>query len=278
MKGYRLLSGITLTALLLAGSVRVATTAPAEIHAIVEMSEHCLIGGSQNQKWISTGRFQKTLKNSEKFQLYTLKGPAGEVTLKRNAESECHESWNGKMNGKTPPESKGGIAIKSPSWNVMPRLPRAIDPADPSYVAAVSDILKREGIKSPVVKITQAYAVDLDGDGKEEQVIVANRYAKGLRELSGVGNETSAGDYTLVVVRKTIDEKIQNIFLVRAVWLKANEGPLPRANHLSAIADLKGDGVMELVFYSAYDEGSGSVVIQLNGSKATTVLECSCEH
>jgi hypothetical protein len=35
---------------------------------------------------------------------------------------------------------------------------------------------------------------------------------------------------------------------------------------------------MELVFYSAYHEGSGSVVIQLNGSKATTVLECSCEH
>jgi hypothetical protein len=278
MKGCRLLSGITLTALLLAGSVRVATTAPMDIHVIVEMSEHCLIGGSQNQKWISADRFQKALKSSGTFQLYTLKGPAGEVTLNRNAESECHESWNGKMNGKTAPELKGGIAIQSPSWDVMPRLPRAIDPADSSYVAAVGDILKREGIKSPIVNITQAYAVDLDGDGKEEQVIVANRYAKGLRELSGVGNEISAGDYTLVVVRKTIDEKIQNIFLAKAVWMKANEGPLPRANHLSAIADLNGDGVMELVFYNAYHEGSGSVVIQLNGSKATTVLECSCEH
>jgi hypothetical protein len=278
MKRIRIFSSITLTALVFAGSAHVATTAPAEIHPIVETSEHCLIGGSQNQKWISAGRFHKTLKNAETFELYTLEGPAGEVTLKRNAESECHESWNGKTNGKTASESKGGIAIQAPSWNVMPRLPRAIDPADPGYVAAVSDILKREGIKAPVVKITQAYAVDLDGDGKEEQVIVANRYAKGLHELSGVGNETSAGDYTLVVVRKTIDEKIQNIFLAKAVWLKANEGPLPRANHLNVIADLNGDGRMEFVFYSAYHEGSGSVVIQLNGSKATTVLECSCEH
>jgi hypothetical protein len=160
----------------------------------------------------------------------------------------------------------------------MPRLPRAIDPKDTTYMEVVSDILKGEGIKKPEVKITQAYKVDLDGDGKQEVVIVANRYAQGLRELSGVGNETSAGDYTLVLVRKIIGEKVQNIVLAKAVWLKGDDGPLPRANHLSAIADLNGDGVMELVFYSAYHEGSGSVVVQLNGTKATTVLECSCEH
>jgi hypothetical protein len=180
--------------------------------------------------------------------------------------------------GKSASELKGGIAIQSPSWNVMPRLPRAIDPKDTTYVQIVSDILQREGIKKPDVKITEAYKVDLDGDGKEEVVIVANRYAQGFRELSGVGNETSAGDYTLVLVRKIISEKVQNIVLAKAVWLKGNEGPLPRANHISAIADLNGDGVMELVFYNAYHEGSGSVVVQLNGSKATTVLECSCEH
>jgi hypothetical protein len=109
-------------------------------------------------------------------------------------------------------------------------------------------------------------------------VIVANRFAQGLHELSGISNSTSAGDYTLVLVRKIIGEQVQNIFLVKAVWLKADEGPLPRANHLSAIADLNGDGVMELVLYSAYHEGSGSNVIQINGAKAISVLECSCEH
>jgi hypothetical protein len=274
MTRHRIPAGIALAVLLLAGGGRVATSAPAEIHAIVEMSEHCLIGGAQNQKWVGAAQFQKTLKSSETFALYTLNGPAGEVTLNRNSESECHESWI----GKTVPDLKSGMAIESPSWNVMPRMPQAIDPNDPTYVRVVSDILKREGIKKPDVEIAQAYKVDLDGDGEDEEVIVANHYAHGLQELSGVANETSAGDYTLVLVRKIIDGKAQNIVLAKAVWLKGNEGPLPRANHLSAIADLNGDGIMELVFYDAYHEGSGSVVIQIKGSTATTVLECSCEH
>jgi hypothetical protein len=274
MTRYRMLARIALASLLFAGSIQVATTAPAEVHAIVEMSEHCLIGGVQNKKWVSANRLQKSLKSSGGFELYRLNGAGGEIALKRNAESECHESWTGEAAS----DGKGGIAIQSPSWNVMPRLPRAIDPKDTTYMEVVSDILKGEGIKKPEVKITQAYKVDLDGDGKQEVVIVANRYAQGLRELSGVGNETSAGDYTLVLVRKIIGEKVQNIVLAKAVWLKGDDGPLPRANHLSAIADLNGDGVMELVFYSAYHEGSGSVVVQLNGTKATTVLECSCEH
>ena len=274
MKRHRIPAGIALVVLIFVGRARVATSAPAEIHAIVEMSEHCLIGGAQNQKWIAASQFQKTLKSSGTFALYTLKGPAGDITLNRNADSECPESWT----EKTAPGLKSGIAIQSAPWNVMPRLPQAIDPKDPTYVQVVSDILKREGIREPEVDITQAYKIDLDGDGKDEVVIVANRYAKGLQELSGVANETAAGDYTLVLVRKTIGGTVQNIILAKAVWLKGNEGPLPRANHLSAIADLNGDGVMELVFYDAYHEGSGSVVIQIRGSKATTILECSCEH
>ncbi len=276
MTRHCILLSIGVASILFSGSVPIGTTAPSETHALIEMSEHCLIGGVQNQKWISADRFLKSLKSSGGFEFYSLQGGAGEIALKRNAESECHESWT----GKTPSDVKGGIAIQSPSWNVMPRLPRAIDPMDKTYADIVSDVLKGEGIKKPNVKITQAYRVDLDGDGKEEVVIVANRYAKGFRELSGVGNETSVGDYTLVLVRKIVGEKLQNIVLAKAVWLTGYgyDGPLPRANHLSAIADLNGDGVMELVFYSAYHEGSGSVVIQLNGSKATTVLECSCEH
>ena len=84
-------------------------------------------------------------------------------------------------------------------------------------------------------------------------------------------------DYTLVLVRKTTGAQTQNLFVVKAVWLRPGGG-LARANHLSAIADLNGDGVMELVVYNAYYEGSDSDVLQVKGGKVTHLLGCSCEH
>jgi hypothetical protein len=53
---------------------------------------------------------------------------------------------------------------------------------------------------------------------------------------------------------------------------------LMRGYHLSAIADLNGDGCMEIVLYSAYYEGSSSDIFEINGMKAHAVLVCGCEH
>lgn len=243
-------------------------------HAIVEMSERCLIGGVRNQRWIDPDHFPKPLKSGLPVSVYTLKGLEGEFTLSISPQSECHDEWTSKKSE----HISSGIAIERPSWNVMPRIPRPIDLQDTTYVAIVRDILRNAGIRKPDVKITQAYKVDLDGDGKDEVVLAANRYVKGAQELTGMSAGTEPGDYTLVLVRKLVGESVRNIFIVKAIWLKANEGPLPRGNHISAIADLNGDGTMEIVLYSAYFEGSDSDVVQIRGSRANVVLECGCDH
>ncbi len=258
-------------ALLLAQTI--GGQAPAPIHAIVELNEHCLIGGVREQKWVRAERFEKRVASPLKFELYTLDGPAGEVTLRKRT-GECHDYWY-RISGVP---AKTGIAIASPSWNVMPRLPRALDVKGVTYLQLVRDILKEAGLRNPQVNISQAYAIDLDGDGIEEVVIVANHFAHGAHELGGIPTQAAAGDYTLVLVRKTEGTQTQNIFVVKAVWLEPGGGGLARANHLSAIADLNGDGVMELVVYNAYYEGSDSDVVQLNGSKVTVPLGCACEH
>ncbi len=275
MSRCTLLVSVALSISLLPQTVGSAINRSAETHAIVEISEGCLIGGARNKKWVQPDAFGKTLKGVHKFSLYTLKGPAGEITTRKiEQDFDCYGEWRTQTSSK----AEAGIAIASPSWNVMPRLPRAVDLKDTTYLRIVRDILRKEGIKKPDVKISQAYKIDLDGDGKDEVVIAANRYGQGLSELSGIGNVTSAGDYSLVFVRKIVGEKARNIFIVKAVWLTANEAGLPRRNHISAIADLNGDGVMDIVGYNAYHEGSSSYVTELKRNKATGVLECSCEH
>ena len=273
MTRLRIPATIALAALLFTQSIGGGQAPPAPIHAIVELNERCLIGGVQDQKWVRAGRFEKRVASPLKFELYTLEGPAGEVTLRKRT-GECHDFWY-RSSGVLP---KAGIAIASPSWNVMPRLPKALDVKDPANLQIVRDILQGAGLKNPRVSISQAYAIDLDGDGVDEIVIVANRFAQGAHELGGVATQAQAGDYTLVLVRKTIGGQTQNIFVVKAVWLAPGGGGLARANHLSAIADLNGDGAMELVVYNAYYEGSDSDVVQLNGSKVSVPLGCACEH
>jgi hypothetical protein len=139
----------------------------AEVHSIVEMSAGCLIGGVQNHKWINANRFVKGLKGKQKFSLYTLKGPAEEITINKIvAQRDCGDEWSAESSS----TASEGIAIASPSWNVMPRLPRPVDLKDTTYVSILRDILKKEGIRKPEVKITQAYKIDLDGDGKDEVI------------------------------------------------------------------------------------------------------------
>jgi hypothetical protein len=81
-----------------------------------------------------------------------------------------------------------------------------------------------------------------------------------------------------VFVRKIVAGKVQNIFLVKDIRRGANTSGLPRGYHLSAIADLNGDGRMEIALYSAYYEGSSSDIFELSGTQFKAVLGCGCEH
>jgi hypothetical protein len=157
-------------------------------------------------------------------------------------------------------------------------MPRAIDTHDPAYVNVIRTILLNAGLKRPEVNITEGYKIDLDGDGQDEAVIVASHSQHGVGELSGIGRETAPGDYALVIIRKIVRGQVQTIFVVKDIRRASNTGGLMRNYHISAIADLNGDGRLEIAMYSAYYEGSSSDIFDLNGTKLTAVLGCGCEH
>jgi hypothetical protein len=261
---------LLLSVFLFAQSIGGAISQTNQTHAIIELSQHCLIGGVQNGKWIKADEVGAKLKDVQKFSLYDLNGSTSQITTskieKGDENDPCSDFWSAETSSK----AERGIAIVSTTWNVMPRIPKAISLNDAIYVKIVRGILKSKGIKNPQVKITQAYKIDLEGDGKDEVVIAANRYAQGITPSA------SAGDYSFLLVRKIIGGRVQNIFISEEYYPKAKDSAVPGDNHISAIADLNGDGVMELVTYGGYYEGSGSMVFEIKGNKATSVLDCSC--
>lgn len=274
MSYRRTLSMIFAAALLGAqGAESTARPAP-DTHPIIELRQHCLVGGAENRKWVAADRLGPTWKGAHKFALYNLNGPAGEVTANIGGDPDCADSWSAEPS----PPAESGIAIMSPDWNPLPRIPRAIDVRDATYVKIVGRILRDAGLRRPEVNITEGYKIDLDGDGQDEVVLVASRYRQGVSELTGVGRGTVPGDYSLVLVRKINGAAVRDIFVVKDVRRKADEGGLPRGYHLSAIADLNGDGRMEVALYSAYYEGSSTDIFEVAGGKARSILSCGCEH
>ena len=243
-----------------------------DLHVIVEVKEGCVIGGVRNHQWVAAEKIERSVKAPLTLELYTVS--KHETLTFISQDEECHLGWKPQSGA----ELTAGVAIQSPDWNPMPRMPRAIDAHDPAYVNVIRSILLNAGLKKPVVNITEGYKIDLDGDGQDEAIIVASNFKHGVSELTGVGRQTAPGDYALVIVRKIIRGKVQNIFLVKDIRSGTNEGGLQRGYHISGIADLNGDGRMEIALYGAYYEGSSSDIFELNGAKLKAVLGCGCEH
>jgi len=79
-----------------------------------------------------------------------------------------------------------------------------------------------------------------------------------------------------VLLRKIVGKTAQNILITGEFITKKVEFGAPNEHRLSAIADLNGDGKMEIVIYGEYYEGHWSEMYELNGNKPTKVLEIGC--
>jgi hypothetical protein len=168
---------------------------------------------------------------------------------------------------------KYGIAIGNDApWNAMPRVPKPIDLNDAVYKKAVADTVRTKGIINPKIKLTKAFRVDLEGDGKEEVIIEATNYSDFLTP------HARKGTYSFILLRKIISGKVQNIIVSGDFYKRNVEGAAPSKYELSAIADLNGDGKMELIIYGAYYEGHWVETHEMKGNKPlrVKVLDTGC--
>lgn len=160
-----------------------------------------------------------------------------------------------------------GVAISAP-WELQPHLFESLTD-DGTYAGFASELLSSRGldVASPMIK--QLFRTDLEGDGVNEVVIVAEDVSPGLL--------LEEGDYSIAFLRKVVQGDVQTAILGATV-VGPGDDQFGASYTIGAVADLSGDGKMEIVLDSAFFEGlSVGVVEYVNDDLGTvTQLEVGC--
>lgn len=236
---------------------------------IVELKIKGLLGGAENGRWLTPVQIAAKMKAKTEFALIGPRGAEeGGVAFGSRAEIEdvCQDFYriNLELN------QEAGVAIGSNGgWSPVPRVPQAIPIGNQTYRAAVANFLKKKGIVKPTVKITQIYRIDLEGDGSEEVIIAATFYKNGL------SSNAKVGDYSFVMVRKAVGGMVAE-YLLAGDFIKKNiDFGAPSQHEISALADLNGDGRMEIVLYGQYYEGEFASAFEMKAGKPAEIKEFS---
>ena len=254
-------------------ALSMAVSGQGTIVPIVELKNNALMGGVQNGKWIAPTKVAPTMKPQTEFVLVGWEGvEEGGVsvgTKNQDMSDICENYTTVEMDL----DQDFGVAIGSTGgWNPAPRQLKPIDLENATYKTVVANFLKKKGIARPVVKIKEAFRIDLEGDGVEEVVLSATYYKGGLTPGA------APGDYSFVMIRKAVGRTVTDHLLEGEFHLKKIVFGAPTENHISAIADLNGDGKMEIVLYGAYYEGEFASAYEMRNGKPVKIkeLEIGC--
>lgn len=158
------------------------------------------------------------------------------------------------------------IALKH-SWPLFPRAYKRQDPTQPVYEEILKNALIQQGLENPVSEIKEIIRVDLDGDGSEEVIMTASNAKENEFE------KVKKGDNAIVLFRNVVGGKVQQQVLDHYLLIdEPEQSTLYRVLFETAqIADLDGDGIMEVIIRSWYYEGEYYSVFKLINNKLERV-------
>ncbi|MDQ2649617.1 MAG: hypothetical protein M3Z03_08680 [Actinomycetota bacterium] len=172
-----------------------------------------------------------------------------------------------------PPFDRGGSKDGSRTIAVtgvadpVPREAEALDVKSETYRTAAGEALASEGIEDAKPTITQLYRVDLDGNGGDEVLITVER--RNGKELT----DAKDGNYSAVILRRLVDGQVRSQVLRHHEASKAGSDQsfaYLELYRVAAVADLNGDGALEVAISSQYYEGSGIEVLADDGKGTLT--------
>jgi hypothetical protein len=147
-----------------------------------------------------------------------------------------------------------GVAISAP-WELTPHFVQE-EPDDGTYSDFARPLLAARGLDVEIPVIKQVIRFDLDGNGENEVLAVAEDIADSGSLFA------QQGDYSLVFMRVVVEGEVQTAILGESVVAEVQEGTTPfiLSHSIAAVADLSGDGKMEMIVHEKYYEGTGWVV------------------
>jgi hypothetical protein len=237
-----------------------------------------LLGGAENGRWLTAEKTAAQLAVKTEFNVISFSGvdKGGAIFgMKGERQGACPENpvINLEETESDSPDEYLRFALgANAGWNPFPRFPQAVGLT--TYTRSIKEFLATKGLAKTKIVITQAYKIDLEGDGDNEIIIAGNYYKRGMTE------EQSAGDYSFLLLRKIVNGKPRDIliegeFFTRRL-LDSGEYDPPVSRRISAIADLNGDGRMEFVLSADYYEGDHTSVFEMESGKAVKALESDC--
>ena len=163
----------------------------------------------------------------------------------------------------------------SGTWDLFPQAVEVMATENQTYKDITRDLVAQFGIDDPDPQLLQVLRVDLEGDGVDEVLVVAERLQGG--GLAGA----QAGDYSVVYLRKVIGDEVQQLVLRQSALqnLAPDEFGYLEVFRVPAVADLDGDGQMEIVTQGFYYEGSWTEMweyVENGQGEAVVALSVGC--
>ena len=257
-----------------------STTAPATsttrtvVQLSVVVSEHGVLGSWEGGRWVQAQAGSPSpFAAGQPYSVVHLSGPLRSATaVGPGDESEfCNAPQvvlDPPLPGSAEIDDLAPVAVHGvPDPQIRPVA--VLDPGGAVYRDAAAEVLADLAVEDGDPDVVQVVRADLSGDGTDEVLVVAEQVA----QPQGVIAEP--GDYSVLFLRQVVDGEVRTT-VIDEHRSTEESGPYLLSHRVGALADLNGDGALEVVVQTQYYEGAATQVYELGAGGLEEVLAAGC--